>query len=66
MKVRLLFLNSKDRDIFVGYLVKEFAGCCDFCELLKIESECCNGFGCPALMSDELVRRSVVLFPFWK
>lgn len=66
MCIRLLFLSSKDRDMFIDYLVQEFSYCCDFCELLKIECESCNGFGCPARMRDELIRRSVVLFPFWK
>lgn len=67
MRIRLLFLSSKDRDMFIDYLLQEFAGCCDFCELLEVKGfDSCNGFGCPARMRDELVSRSVVLFPFWK
>lgn len=67
VRLRLLFLSSRDRNIFIDYLVEEFAGCCDFCELLKVKGfESCNGLGCSVRMRDELMRRSVVLFPFWK
>lgn len=61
--LKMIFYSSADRDLFIDYIFQNFAGCCDFCDFLKLDVESCNGFCCD-MLKNELIRRSIVIFPF--
>lgn len=63
--MKLVFMSKADRDMTIDYLVNQFEYCCDFCELINCAcSDNVPELNCADHIRSELVKRSIVVFPF--